>query len=100
MKKIKTTWVGEKNCRIPLRRPKDARFQLWLRLDLFNPFRKRPIGEIIPIFHFTPRIGVGIDRTSKRITLHLGWLNFALDFWFYWFGIQTNLSRVRVPKRD
>jgi len=65
------------------------RFQAYLRFDFFNPFKKRELGVIIPIFNFLPQLGILIDRVSRRIGLRLGWLNINIEFhvWLHSFKI-------------
>ena len=63
------------------------RLQVYQSIELFNPFKKRQWGQIIPIFNILPQIGIEFDRTTHRFGLHLGWLNFSyrlsINYWHY-----------------
>ena len=68
----------------------------------FNPFKRRIIAEIIPVFNFVPQIGVSLDihdksyHNSYHIGIHICFLNFELRMWFnMWFKSNSvNTKKV------
>lgn len=63
---------------------------LYIRYELFNPFAKSYLEEILPKFEVIPRIGIGIRRDIRRgdfesLSIILGWLNFYIEFSINWF---------------
>ena len=75
--------------------------QIYQNIELFNPFKKRPWGQIIPIFNLLPYFGIEFDRTTQRFGLHLGWLNFS--YWisvYYWRYFDQHLKERCEEMKD
>lgn len=61
---------------------------IFIRFEIFNPFKRRRECEITPKVELIPRIGVGIaladiDGTNNSLHLSLGLFNISLDISFY-----------------
>ena len=76
-----------------LKRHKLIKFLLYFRYDFFNPFKKREVGTITPVFSLLPQLGIGIDRVSKYVGLHVGWLNAKFELHIYYWG-YVDTSRL------
>ena len=76
------------NWELRLKRYKSIRFQVYCRYDFFNPFKKREVGTLVPVFNLLPQLGIAIDRVSRYIGFHIGWLNAKIELhiyhWGYW----------------
>lgn len=57
---------------------------IYVGVDLFNPFARRQLGEVIPYFELIPRIGICIEKTTKSCGIFIGWLNLYFVFRWYW----------------
>ena len=66
---------------------------VFLCFDLFNPLKKRQVGEMPPSFEFIPRFGVAIDRVTKLFSVTLAWLNVAVNLHMYIFQVKRYYKR-------
>ncbi|MBR1373648.1 hypothetical protein IJ556_04260 [bacterium] len=80
---------------INLKRPSCIKIQVWRIFRFSNPFKKRQVGEIVPIFNLIPQVGFALDRNMRSFSIHLGWLNVKFECHGY-FCKTINENKIKV----
>ena len=61
---------------------------LYLRMDIFNPFKKIDPNIMIQAFNFLPQIGISLNRGTDFVGFHIGWLNAYVEFFVHHYKVN------------
>lgn len=74
-------------------------FEFFIYCSFFNPFKKRIIGEIVPIFNILPQLGISFDNQNCGNSYHVGIFICFLNFEFkVYFNIWFKITNVNIKK--